>query len=194
MTASSITIATTASAPSTTKSSNMVKAECSFDITEPDNSSSNHAIAATAAAFGHGAGGGKGVTTPKNRRGSLTADRRASLLAGAAAALGGTTNELEDSIKFHARDFLSQKQHELLTDYELDGSPLGEGGFGLVYACTHKDTGAERAVKMIQKDPKRPDYNLNIVKEYNILKELDHPVRSSICGIICLLNLLCVRS
>ena len=80
------------------------------------------------------------------------------------------------SIKFHARDFLVEKQEDLLQDYDL-GDMLGEGGFGLVYSCIHKETGAERAVKILRKDPSRPNYNDNIINEYNVLKELDHPVR-----------------
>lgn len=81
----------------------------------------------------------------------------------------------DDSVKFHARDFLSVKQEDLLADYEL-GDVLGEGGFGLVYSCIHRETGAERAVKMLQKDPLRPQIQESILNEFNILKDLDHPV------------------
>ena len=81
----------------------------------------------------------------------------------------------DESVKFHASDFLTLKQEHLLAEYKL-GKVLGEGGFGLVYSCKHKQTGAERAVKVLQKDPNRPQIQDNIINEYNILKDLDHPV------------------
>jgi len=55
----------------------------------------------------------------------------------------------DDSIKYHAKDFLTHKQQDLLCDYEL-GNILGEGGFGMVYSCEHRATGAERAVKVLR--------------------------------------------
>ena len=88
----------------------------------------------------------------------------------------GSNGMQDESVKFHARDFLVHKQEDLLQDYDL-GDMLGEGGFGLVYSCIHKSTGAERAVKILRKDPTRPNYNENIINEFNVLKELDHPVR-----------------
>jgi serine/threonine protein kinase len=90
----------------------------------------------------------------------------------------------DSSVKFHARDFLSIKQEDLLADYEL-GDVLGEGGFGLVYSCIHRETGAERAVKMLQKDPNRPQIEETIVNEFNILKDMDHPV-SFYCNFVTL--------
>lgn len=80
----------------------------------------------------------------------------------------------DDSVKFHASDFLTLKQEHLLAEYKL-GKVLGEGGFGLVYSCKHKETGAERAVKVLQKDPSRPQIQDNIINEFNVLKDLDHP-------------------
>jgi serine/threonine protein kinase len=82
---------------------------------------------------------------------------------------------MDESVKFHARDFLSVKQEDLLADYEL-GDVLGEGGFGLVYSCIHRATGSERAVKMLKKDPRYPHIQDNILNEFNVLKDLDHPV------------------
>jgi len=80
----------------------------------------------------------------------------------------------DESVKFHASDFLTLKQEHLLAEYKL-GKVLGEGGFGLVYSCKHKETGAERAVKVLQKDPSRPAIQDNIINEFNVLKDLDHP-------------------
>lgn len=50
----------------------------------------------------------------------------------------------------------------------------GEGAYGNVYACTHIETGAERAVKVI---PKSLDQEQNdmVIREFNVIKELDHP-------------------
>jgi len=45
---------------------------------------------------------------------------------------------------------------------------LGQGAFGKVYSCIHKETGSERVVKEIQKY--RMDYN-----EFINLRSLDHP-------------------
>lgn len=81
----------------------------------------------------------------------------------------------DDSVKFHASDFLTLKQEHLLAEYKL-GKVLGEGGFGLVYSCKHKETGAERAVKVLQKNPDKPQIQDNIINEFNVLKDLDHPV------------------
>ena len=48
---------------------------------------------------------------------------------------------------------------------------LGAGAFGEVYSCRHKQTGSIRAVKILQKSQD----NEEILKEFNILKELSHP-------------------
>lgn len=79
-----------------------------------------------------------------------------------------------DSVKFSAKNFVTQRTATLESTYRL-GKLLGEGGFGEVYACTHKESGDKRAVKVMEKSTKKKSINEDIVKEYNILKELDHP-------------------
>jgi calcium-dependent protein kinase len=52
---------------------------------------------------------------------------------------------------------------------------LGEGGYGKVYSCIHKETGSERVVKVIEKFLLNDDDMKMIVDETNILRSLDHP-------------------
>ncbi|CAB9502538.1 MAP kinase-activated protein kinase 2 (Fragment) [Seminavis robusta] len=79
-----------------------------------------------------------------------------------------------ESVKFSANNFVTAKTGILEDFYDL-GDLLGEGGFGEVYACTHLETGEERAVKIMEKSQSKPSVNEAIVQEYNILKDLDHP-------------------
>ena len=79
-----------------------------------------------------------------------------------------------ESIKFSVQTFVNQKQGTLESSYEM-GNLIGEGGFGEVYSCYHIETGEERAVKVMEKSLNKEHINEEIVKEYNILKELDHP-------------------
>ena len=79
-----------------------------------------------------------------------------------------------ESIKFSVQTFVNQKQGTLEASYDM-GNLIGEGGFGEVYSCYHIETGEERAVKVMEKSTKKEHINEEIVKEYNILRELDHP-------------------
>ena len=56
----------------------------------------------------------------------------------------------QNSIKFSAKNFVAQNCGALDETYKV-GDLLGEGGFGEVYACTHIESGAERAVKIMEK-------------------------------------------
>jgi len=80
-------------------------------------------------------------------------------------------------MKFHANDFISRRRCEgegLECSYRL-GKFLGEGAYGAVHACTHLDTGAERAVKIMEKSEAKAEMNKEVIDEYLALKELDHP-------------------
>jgi Protein kinase domain len=79
-----------------------------------------------------------------------------------------------ESVKFSAKNFVVQKAGILEDFYDL-GDLIGEGGFGEVYACTHLETGEKRAVKVMEKSMTKKSINDNIIREYYILKDLDHP-------------------
>lgn len=61
------------------------------------------------------------------------------------------------------------------SDLYVVGKMIGKGGYGEVFLCVHKETGIERAVKKIPRSEYNDDANEDVVKEFNILKELDHP-------------------
>lgn len=79
------------------------------------------------------------------------------------------------SLKFSAKLFIAQRPGLLSHYYELTDF-VNEGGCGAVWFCTHKETGAERAVKLVRKALADSDYNKRIMEEFLILRELDHPV------------------
>lgn len=79
-----------------------------------------------------------------------------------------------ESVKFSAKNFVTSNVGTLESHYKL-GDLIGEGGFGEVYDCKHLETGEIRAVKVMEKSTTKQSINDDIVKEYNILKELDHP-------------------
>jgi len=80
------------------------------------------------------------------------------------------------SLKFSAKHFIAQRPGRLHHYYELTDF-VNEGGCGAVWFCTHKETGAERAVKLVRKSQVDVEYNKRILEEFLILRELDHPVR-----------------
>jgi len=60
--------------------------------------------------------------------------------------------------------------------YEVHGtSKLGKGSYGSVYLATHRITGDERAVKVMNVDRITSYYLRKLHTEISILKELDHP-------------------
>lgn len=59
--------------------------------------------------------------------------------------------------------------------YELDQEPLGRGSYGEVWGATHRQTGARRAIKSVDKvvaSKTRSDF---LRRELDILRQLDHP-------------------
>lgn len=89
---------------------------------------------------------------------------------------GGGLLEKQDSIRFSQSNFSSHHMADvpLESHYKL-GEILGEGGFGVVFRGTHVKTGAQRAIKRMEKDPRDKAMNSEIVREFEFLKELDHP-------------------
>ena len=82
---------------------------------------------------------------------------------------------MDYSIKFHANDFISRRRCEGLEScYRVDKF-LGEGAFGAVHSCTHLESGAQRAVKVMEKSEFNKEVHQEAIDEYNMLKELDHP-------------------
>lgn len=65
----------------------------------------------------------------------------------------------------------SVKPRELLDDYTI-GEVLGEGAFGIVYACTRRGTDNDFAVKMVDKVESPID---DIKREVDLLNSLAHP-------------------
>jgi calcium-dependent protein kinase len=79
------------------------------------------------------------------------------------------------TVKFRARNFVAQRQATFETTYQW-GEILGRGGYGEVFRCWHLESGQERAVKVIYKDPQHtPMDSTKVMKEFQILKECDHP-------------------
>jgi calcium-dependent protein kinase len=52
---------------------------------------------------------------------------------------------------------------------------LGSGAFGEVRMCVHRETGSQRAVKVLRKSNMDDDEKVMLFNEINNLKGLDHP-------------------
>lgn len=65
--------------------------------------------------------------------------------------------------------------NKTLLDIYRMGSALGKGAFAEVKKCETKATRQDRAVKIYRKDPSKPELRANIMKEFDILRTLDHP-------------------
>jgi len=62
-----------------------------------------------------------------------------------------------------------------LRDHYRIGKVLGTGAFGEVRMCVHRESGAQRAVKVLRKSHMDDDEKRMLFNEINILKEIDHP-------------------
>jgi len=67
------------------------------------------------------------------------------------------------------------KQEGKLRDYYRIGKVLGQGAFGEVRMCIHRESSAQRAVKVLRKSHMDDDEKRMLFNEINILKEIDHP-------------------
>ena len=84
---------------------------------------------------------------------------------------GGNTNEITLSKK----TFVSVHNADNIRDDYLIGKVLGSGAFGEVRLCTHRKTGAKRAVKIIKKSFLQGKEETRFLQEIEILKDMDHP-------------------
>jgi len=76
------------------------------------------------------------------------------------------------SIKFSANNFVTQCYDSFDSHYEILDR-LGEGAYGDVFVCRHRESNAERAVKILKvKSEKEVE---SVLSEFNILQSIDHP-------------------
>ncbi|CAG9323811.1 unnamed protein product [Blepharisma stoltei] len=78
-------------------------------------------------------------------------------------------------IVVQASNFVRENENKFQDVYRL-GQALGTGGSGEVKICFHRETNIKRAVKIFRKDLITNEAaKVNLEKEINILKTLDHP-------------------
>lgn len=70
-----------------------------------------------------------------------------------------------------AADFVGKTQGRLRDFYRI-GKVIGQGNFGEVRMCVHRETGAHRAVKVLRKSHMDEDEKRMLFNEINILKEV----------------------
>jgi calcium-dependent protein kinase len=78
------------------------------------------------------------------------------------------------TVKFNAGQFVSIRKEKVSKYYQVK-TALGSGGYGEVFLAKHKDSGTERAIKVIDKSKWNSHENDAVVNEFNIVKDLDHP-------------------
>jgi len=79
-----------------------------------------------------------------------------------------------EQVKIKSSNFISQHAGKLRDHYRI-GKMLGSGAFGEVRVCVHRESGAQRAVKVLRKAHMDEDEKRMFFNEINILKDLDHP-------------------
>jgi calcium-dependent protein kinase len=77
-------------------------------------------------------------------------------------------------LKIKAANFVTQHAGKLRDHYRI-GKMLGSGAFGEVRVCVHRESGAQRAVKVLRKSHMDDDEKKMLFNEINNLKDLDHP-------------------
>ena len=84
----------------------------------------------------------------------------------------------KNTIKFNAQRFVTKQVGKLLEEYAI-GDMLGSGGFGEVYLGKHKKTGAERAIKVVNKSSFDDGVNEAVLHEFNVVRKLDRKLMCS---------------
>jgi calcium-dependent protein kinase len=79
-----------------------------------------------------------------------------------------------DSIKINKSNFVSMNSAKLREVYRI-GKMLGQGAFGEVRVCMHRESGAQRAVKVLRKAHMDEDEKRMFFNEISVLRDLDHP-------------------
>jgi calcium-dependent protein kinase len=81
-----------------------------------------------------------------------------------------------NDVKINTSTFVLKKDG-LPSDYYENICILGEGAYGTVYKVSHKESGGIRALKTVKKNilVEEETTNLEIEREINIIKRLDHP-------------------
>ena len=82
--------------------------------------------------------------------------------------------EPASEIKISAKQFVMQHAGKLRDHYRI-GKMLGSGAFGEVRVCVQRESGAQRAVKVLRKSHMDEDEKKMLFNEINNLKDLDHP-------------------
>ena len=83
---------------------------------------------------------------------------------------------LSSGKKFHAAktQFIKENQANIKDVYKISSS-IGVGSYGEVRKCLHKETKAQRAVKIINKNKMNKEETLKLEVEIAILRSMDHP-------------------
>lgn len=79
-----------------------------------------------------------------------------------------------DHVKVSGQMFVQRTQGTLRDIYKI-GHVLGEGAFGEVRLCTHRETKEKRAVKVLKKDDMKKEDQQALLNEINTLRSFDHP-------------------
>merc|ERR1712166_1224204 len=77
-------------------------------------------------------------------------------------------------VKIGGTMFVQKTQGTLRDIYKI-GHVLGEGAFGEVRLCTHRETKEKRAVKVLKKENMDKTEQMQMLNEINTLRSLDHP-------------------
>ncbi len=80
----------------------------------------------------------------------------------------------QEKLKFNRKSFIKHRLGRVLDDYEIQ-EVMGQGAFGKVYKTIHKHTRLLRAVKMINKQNISKEDQDRVLREVQILTEIDHP-------------------
>ena len=59
--------------------------------------------------------------------------------------------EMQSDIRISKQTFISKNEKKFKEVYQIDKKPMGEGAFGVVSKCRHRELGFTRAVKRVSK-------------------------------------------